>query len=147
MLTIVVATSICLMATASANAPKSLSPELLQQMGQFRSECLRETGTTDEQIEQFNSPQSVQASHELQCYMYCMFRLHNVTRPNGELDLIDVYHAIPKQFNSIALKVLAKCNKSTGPIADACERAYSHHRCWKETEPELRLPVAVCLMF
>lgn len=128
-------------------------------MGQFRSECLRETGTTDEQIEQFNSPQSVQASHELQCYMYCMFRLHNVTRPNGELDLIDVYHAIPKQFNSIALKVLAKCNKSTGPIADACERAYSHHRCWKETEPEvsdrnyykgkgqLRLPVAVCLMF
>uniref|UniRef100_A0A182PIX7 Ig-like domain-containing protein n=1 Tax=Anopheles epiroticus TaxID=199890 RepID=A0A182PIX7_9DIPT len=119
-----------------APVPNALSPELLQQMERFHSQCLRETGATNEQVAQFNQPQPVEVSRELQCYMYCMFRLHNVTRPDGRLDLIDIYHAIPKQFNAIALKVLAKCHQAVVQDGDVCEQAYSQHRCWKDTEPE-----------
>uniref|UniRef100_A0A182VQK6 Odorant-binding protein 2 n=1 Tax=Anopheles minimus TaxID=112268 RepID=A0A182VQK6_9DIPT len=111
--------------------------ELVEQMSWFHTECLRETGVSDDQVAQFNQPEPMEASRELQCYMYCMFRMNNVTRPNGEIDMIDVYHAIPKRYNSVALKVLVKCHKTAPASEDPCERAYSQHKCWKETEPEL----------
>ncbi|XP_035891207.1 pheromone-binding protein-related protein 6-like [Anopheles stephensi] len=132
---LLVLTSLTVLAVAVQ--PSTMLPsELLEQMSWFHSVCLRETGTSDDQIAQFNQPEPVEASRELQCYMHCMFRMHNVTRPDGEIDLIDVYHAIPKQFNSIALKVLFNCHKTVAASEDPCERAYSHHKCWKEIEPQ-----------
>ncbi|XP_050100490.1 pheromone-binding protein-related protein 6-like [Anopheles aquasalis] len=104
-----------------------------------RTTCQKETGTSDEEIATFNQPETVpsqskSASRELQCYMHCMFRAFNVSKADGNVDLVEAYHTIPKQFNSIALRVFAKCHfRVEGD--DPCERAYSHHRCWKETEP------------
>uniref|UniRef100_A0A182Q4B9 Odorant-binding protein 2 n=1 Tax=Anopheles farauti TaxID=69004 RepID=A0A182Q4B9_9DIPT len=110
--------------------------EMIENMSWYRSVCMRETGSSDEQIALFNRPETIDAPRDLQCYMYCMFRMHNVTRPDGEVDPIDVYHAIPKRFNSIALKVLVNCRNAEQEGKDLCERAYLTHKCWKATEPQ-----------
>ncbi|ETN61507.1 hypothetical protein AND_006832 [Anopheles darlingi] len=133
--------------TVAPNYPNALPEQLVQQMRTARTTCLKETGTSDEEIAAFNQPEPVVPSEsqsqpapapvparELQCYMQCMFRAFNVTKADGNLDLVEAYHTIPKQFNSIALKVFAKCH-SRVEGDDPCARAYSHHRCWKETEP------------
>uniref|UniRef100_A0A182NL76 Ig-like domain-containing protein n=1 Tax=Anopheles dirus TaxID=7168 RepID=A0A182NL76_9DIPT len=116
-----------------SNAPPI---ELVEKMSWYRSVCMQEAGSSDEQIALFNRPETIDAPRELQCYMHCMFRTHNVTRPDGEIDPIDVYHAIPKRFNEIALKVLVKCRNTQQEGNDLCERAYRLHKCWKETEPQ-----------
>uniref|UniRef100_A0A182J8Q5 Odorant-binding protein 2 n=1 Tax=Anopheles atroparvus TaxID=41427 RepID=A0A182J8Q5_ANOAO len=101
----------------------------------FRLACMLETGAREDQITAFNQPEPVPADRELQCYMYCMFRAYNATKPNGDVDVIDVYHAIPKQYNSVALKAIARCQPNIGG-EDPCERAYAHHKCWKEIVPD-----------
>ncbi|XP_035772569.1 general odorant-binding protein 83a-like [Anopheles albimanus] len=121
--------------------PNFLPEQLVQQLRTARTSCLKETGTSDEEIATFNQPepvpsqpQSQSVSRELQCYMHCMFRAFNVSKPDGHVDLVEAYHTIPKQFNSMALRAFAKCHLRVQGD-DPCERAYSHHRCWKETEP------------
>ncbi|XP_055524378.1 pheromone-binding protein-related protein 6-like [Wyeomyia smithii] len=123
-----------LIAAHPQRAPEFPPASLIERTTDQHRKCVDETGVSEDSIARFNGPEVFDDDERLKCYMECLFRNFNVTKPNGDVDLIEVYHAIPKELNSVALKVLNKCRD----IADGstrCERAFSLHKCWKQTDP------------
>lgn len=99
-------------------------------------ECVAETGVSEESIARFNGPEIFEDDEKLKCYMDCMFRKFGATKPDGEVDMIEVYHKVPRELNSVALIVNNKCRDAIQG-ANLCERAFSHHKCWKQMAPEV----------
>lgn len=104
-------------------------------------ECVDETTVSEDSIARFNGPDIFDDDEKLKCYMDCMFRKFNVIKPDGEVDMIEVYHKIPKQLKSVALIVNNKCRAAVDGSSH-CERAFSIHKCWKQMAPEVSSSLA-----
>ncbi|XP_055586876.1 general odorant-binding protein 83a-like [Uranotaenia lowii] len=117
-------------------SPGVMPAALIEMTSVERRICIQETGTSEESIERFNAQPDVFADDDekLKCYMDCMFRRLNVTKPDGELDMIELYHLIPKALKTPVLKMYNRC-RDVVDGSTPCERAYSHHKCWKQAEP------------
>ncbi|XP_055627816.1 general odorant-binding protein 83a-like [Toxorhynchites rutilus septentrionalis] len=123
-----------LVEAAPQREPNFPPASLIEMTADKHRSCVDETGVSEDSIARFNGPEIFDDDERLKCYMDCMFRRFNVTDPDGEVNMIEVYHAIPKQLNSVALKVSNVCRDSVEG-STLCERAFSHHKCWKQADP------------
>lgn len=128
--------SVLIRAAPQQRAPDFPPASLIELTVASRKVCVDETGVTEDSIARFNNePEVFDDDERLKCYMDCMFRQFNVTKPDtGDVDMIELYHAIPKEYNSVTLKVYNKC-RDVVEGSTLCERAFSHHKCWKQNDP------------
>lgn len=128
--------SVLIRAAPQQRAPDFPPASLIELTVASRKVCVDETGVTEDSIARFNNePEVFDDDERLKCYMDCMFRQFNVTKPDtGDVDMIELYHAIPKEYNSVTLKVYNKC-RDVVEGSTLCERAFSHHKCWKRNDP------------
>ncbi|XP_058813897.1 general odorant-binding protein 83a-like [Topomyia yanbarensis] len=124
-----------LIAVSPQRAPDFPPESLIEWTADQHRACVDETGVSEASIARFNGVEIFDDDVQLKCYMECMFRQFNVTKPDGDVDMIGVYHAIPKQLKTVALKVYNKC-RDVVDGGTLCERAFSHHKCWKQTDPD-----------
>lgn len=69
--------------------------------------------------------------------MDCMFHEQGLVLPDGKYDLVNLHELFneDKDIHFTFIHMIRKCLYPKGD--DDCQRAYSLHRCWKETDPKV----------
>ena len=81
----------------------------------------------------------------LKCYMYCVFELLELMNDKGQLFVMRLADHIESNYDdevqSIAFNMGRKCLRPEGD--NNCERAFWYHKCWKSTDPVVRIQFSV----
>ncbi|XP_023299237.2 pheromone-binding protein-related protein 6-like [Lucilia cuprina] len=109
-------------------------PDFLKQFIIIHDVCVEKTGVTEAAIKEFSDGE-IHEDPALKCYMNCLFHEVNVVDDNGEVHYEKMKRLIPDDLNKFIQHIIDACESHVPKGATQCERAWSWHVCFKETDP------------
>ncbi|KAM7364711.1 pheromone-binding protein-related protein 6-like [Cochliomyia hominivorax] len=109
-------------------------PEFLKRFTIIHDVCVEKTGVTEAAIKEF-SDGDIHEDPALKCYMNCLFHEVNVVDDDGEVHYEKLKRLVPADLNEFVSHIMDTCEKHIPKGATQCDRAWSLHVCFKETDP------------
>lgn len=71
----------------------------------------------------------------LKCYMNCLFHEVNIVDDDGELHYEKLKRVLPDELTQFVQHIIDACESHVPQGSNQCERAWSWHVCFKQTDP------------
>nr|CBA11312.1 odorant binding protein 8 [Glossina morsitans morsitans] len=111
-------------------------PDFLKSFKIIHDVCVEKTGATEEAIKEFSDGE-IHEDPALKCYMNCLFHEVNVVDDAGELHFEKLVRMIPEPFLEMVKHIIDACESHIPKGETQCDRAWSWHVCFKQTDPVL----------
>ncbi|KAK5640223.1 hypothetical protein RI129_011034 [Pyrocoelia pectoralis] len=109
----------------STESPKEIGAKWETRSQQEHPECLKKTGATEEEVDQYYQLIRIPTRYNFKCYIDCVYRVYGFINEDGSVNK----DTLVKNVEKLTDEILDFCDVKYQEKLDRCEKAYEYAYC------------------